>query len=340
MKKIRVAVLCGGTSAERPISLTGGQKARSALDPSRYDVHVYDPASDLARLVADAPRLDCALVILHGRLGEDGAVQGLLDLLGLPYQCSGVLGSACAMNKATAKALYRQAGLPVAKDVVLEKGARGQAAAVLKSVGLPAIIKPAKEGSSIGLSLARTRPELEKAIELAFEHDGLLVVEQYLPGREVTGAVLEYDGGPKALPIVEIIPAAKYGFFNYEAKYQPGATREVCPARIGPDLTREAKRLALAAHRALSCEGYSRTDMIISGEGIYILETNTIPGMTPTSLFPQAAAKAGLSFSALLDHLISEAIKRKRAARPTAAAKAKPGVKAKPAAPKRAAPRG
>jgi len=313
MKKLRVALLCGGKSAERQISLTGGEKVRSSLDPARYEVTVYDPATDLGRLVADAPQLDCALVILHGRLGEDGSIQGLLDLVGLPYQCSGVLGSAAAMNKACAKALYRQAGLPVAKDVTLERGGRGHAARVLTGVGLPAVVKPAKEGSSIGLSIARTKAELSRALELAFGYDEVLVVEQYLPGREITGAVLEYEGGPRALPIVEIIPGEGYGFFNFEAKYQPGATREVCPARIGPKLTREAKRLALGAHKALSCEGYSRTDMMISRGRIYILETNTIPGMTPTSLFPQAAAKVGLPFPALLDHFINQAMRRGRA---------------------------
>ncbi|MFH0810559.1 MAG: D-alanine--D-alanine ligase [Pseudomonadota bacterium] len=308
----RVALLCGGRSAEREISLTGGDKVRAALDAGRYEVRVYDPATDLARLVADAPHIDCALIILHGRLGEDGSIQGLLDLLDIPYQCSGVLGSATAMNKACAKALYRQAGLPVAKDVVLERGGQGQVAAVMKAVGLPAVIKPAKEGSSIGLSIARGPDELERAVDLAFSYDDTLVVEEYLAGREITAGVLEYDDGLRAMPIVEIIPGAEYGFFNFEAKYQPGATREVCPAAIGEDLTRAAQDLAISAHRALSCEGYSRTDMIIDEKGgIFLLETNTIPGMTPTSLFPQAAARAGLSFSALLDHFIARAMKRK-----------------------------
>ncbi len=325
MKKLRVALLCGGKSAERQISLTGGEKVRSALDPARYEVRLYDPATDLARLVNDAPQLDCALVILHGRLGEDGSIQGLLDLVGLPYQCSGVLGSAAAMNKATAKALYRQAGLPVARDVTLSRGGRGHVAKVLREVGLPAVVKPAKEGSSIGLSIARTRAELEAALALAFGYDALLVVEEYVPGREITGAVLGYDDGPRALPIVEITPGEGYGFFNFEAKYQPGATREVCPAPIGAAHTRAAKRLALAAHQALHCEGYSRTDMIIGEDGaIRVLETNTIPGMTPTSLFPQAAAKAGLSFSALLDHFIAQAMRRKPKAKGKAASEAAP----------------
>lgn len=329
MKRLRVALLCGGRSAEREISLSGGQKVRSSLDAARYDVRLYDPATDLARLVADAPQLDCALVILHGRLGEDGAIQGLLDWLELPYQCSGVLGSAAAMNKACAKALYRQAGLPVAKDLTLERGGKGQVGAVLRAVGLPAVVKPAKEGSSIGLSIVKTRAELERALALAFGYDDELVVEQYLPGREITGAVLEFDDGPRALPIVEIIPGEQYGYFNFEAKYQPGATREVCPARIGPKHTREAKRLALAAHRALRCEGYSRTDMIINRGRLYILETNTIPGMTPTSLFPQAAAKAGLDFPALLDHFIAQAMRRKQARKPAPQRAANPKPKPK-----------
>jgi D-alanine-D-alanine ligase len=333
MKKTVIALLCGGKSAEREVSLKGGGQVAAALDPKKYEVRRYDPADGLGRLAAEAAEIDCALVILHGRLGEDGSVQGLLDLLDIPYQCSGVLGSALSMNKVCAKALYRQAGLPLAPDCVVERGCRGPAGAVIREVGVPCVVKPAQEGSSIGLSIARTRKELDRALTLAFEHDRQVLVEKYLPGREITGAVLEYEGGPRALPIVEIIPGEEYGFFDYKAKYIPGASREICPARIGAKLTGEAKRLALAAHKALMLSGYSRTDMIISGGRLFVLETNTIPGMTQTSLFPQAAAKAGLNFSALLDHFIAQAMRRKgqskeKAAQPRRRARAAGAVTA------------
>lgn len=302
-----MALLAGGKSAEREVSLKSGEQVFRALDPSRYDIRRYDPRDDLVRLAQDASKIDVALIILHGRLGEDGTIQGLLDSLSIPYQGSGVLGSAIAMNKILSKQLYIQAGLPVAPYVVVDRNTVDPVRPVMDALPFPVVVKPEHEGSSIGLSIAKTPEDLPRSLERAWQYDRRCLVEQFIQGTEITGGVLGNED-LQALPLVEIIPGDRYEFFDYEAKYTPGASHEVCPARISESLTRRAQELAVRAHRALYCRGYSRTDMIVSGESLFVLETNTIPGMTETSLFPQAAAAAGMSFSALLDRLIELAL--------------------------------
>jgi D-alanine-D-alanine ligase len=309
MKKMTLALIAGGQSAEREVSLKSGDQVFQALNKAKYDIRRYDPATDLKRLVEDAPQLDAALIIMHGRGGEDGTVQGLLDLLGVPYQGSGVLGSALAMNKEMSKILYQQAGLNVARALFFNRAEAPGLAAIEAALGLPAVIKPVNEGSSIGVTIARTREELERGLDLAFKYDHRVLVEEFLQGVEVTGGVLGNDK-LQALPLVEIIPSEQYTFFDYQAKYLPGASTEICPARLDPELTKKAQQAALTAHRALGCRGYSRTDMKIRDGQPYVLETNTIPGMTATSLFPQAAQAAGLDFPALLDTLIQLALGR------------------------------
>jgi len=307
-KRLRVALLAGGKSAEREVSLNGAVEVAGALDPDKYEVFRYDPATDLVRLAMDAPRLDFAFLLLHGPFGEDGTVQGFLDLLGLPYQGSGVLGSSIAMDKDLAKTLYKNSGLPVAEWIMARPEDADDPGGIMERLALPLVIKPVRQGSSIGMSIARTAGELGRGIRQAFGCDREVMVEQYIKGREITGGVL---GNRKltALPLVEIIPGQDYLFFDYEAKYRPGATREICPADLPDDIAATARQYALAAHRALRLRGYSRTDMIVADSGaIYLLETNTIPGMTRTSLLPQAAAAAGLDFPALLDRLIELAL--------------------------------
>ncbi|MFI5330624.1 MAG: D-alanine--D-alanine ligase [Desulfobaccales bacterium] len=309
MAKMRLALIAGGKSSEREVSLKSGAQVYEALDKSKYDIRRYDPRSDLARLVQDAPELQVALIIMHGRGGEDGAMQGFLDLLEIPYQGSGVLASALAMDKELSKALYQMAGLRVPTALAFNREKTPTPEEIGEALGLPVVIKPATEGSSIGISLARTLVELKEGLAAAFHYDSQLLVEEFIQGVEVTGAVLG-NRELKALPLVEIIPAENYSFFDYEAKYQPGASQEICPARLSPELTALAQRCALEAHDILGCRGYSRTDMIIRDEQIYVLETNTIPGMTATSLFPQAAQAAGLEFPALLDELIRLALEK------------------------------
>ena len=309
MAKMRLALIAGGKSSEREVSLKSGAQVYEALDKSKYDIRRYDPLADLARLVQDARDLQVALIIMHGRGGEDGAMQGFLDLLEIPYQGSGVLASALAMDKELSKALYQMAGLKVPNAMAFGRKKPATPKEIGDALGLPVVIKPATEGSSIGISLARTLEELKEGMAKAFHYDSELLVEEFIQGTEVTGAVLG-NQDLKALPLVEIIPAEHYTFFDYEAKYQPEASKEICPARLSPELTAQAQRCALTAHDALGCRGYSRTDMIVRDDQIYVLETNTIPGMTATSLFPQAAKAAGLDFSALLDELIRLALEK------------------------------
>ena len=307
MDKLTVALLSGGRSAEREVSLKSGEQVYEALDKNKYEVKRYDPRDDLARLIKNATDIDVALIILHGRYGEDGTIQGLLELLDIPYHGSGVLGSALGINKIQSKRLYEYAGLPVSPYLILDRTDPHAQTKIQEDLGLPVVVKPEHEGSSIGLSIVGEVSKLQPALELAGEYDRLVLVEKFVAGTEITGAVLG-NTNPEPLPLVEIIPGDQYDFFTYEAKYEPGATEEICPARLSETLTKKAQEYAVRAHQALRCRGYSRTDMIVSDDEVYVLETNTIPGMTATSLYPQAAAAAGISFSELLDRLIELAL--------------------------------
>ena len=307
MKKRTVALLSGGISSEREVSLNSGNQVLEALDKEKYRVIRYDPKTDLPRLVAEADDIDVALVILHGPFGEDGTVQGLLDLLGIPYQGAGVLGSAAAMNKLAAKRLYAQCGLPVPAYRVIDTESGFDADACIADIGLPLVVKPVAAGSSVGMTIVRDASALKPAVQSALAFDRQVLAEAFVDGVEVTGGVIGNDD-VEALPLIEIIPGEGHEFFDYAAKYTPGATQEICPARIDADLTEKAQRYAVEAHMALFCRGYSRTDMILKDGEFYVLETNTIPGMTQTSLFPQAAAAAGMDFTRLLDRLIELAL--------------------------------
>ena len=307
MGRLRLALIAGGVSGEREVSLKGAAGVEKALDPEKYEVLRFDPATDLPLLAAQAKDIDVAFILLHGIFGEDGTMQGFLDLLGIPYQGAGVLGSALAMDKNLAKTMYRLHGLPVAPWEMAKRDDIDSPDRLLEKLALPLVVKPVRQGSSIGMSIVREGSALGPALAKAFEHDRQVMVEQYIRGREITVGVIGNDR-PVALPLVEIIPDSKYEFFDYEAKYKPGASREVCPAKVEDEIRDKAQAYGLAAHRALQLRGYSRTDMIVSGDEVYLLETNTIPGMTPTSLLPQAAAAYGLPFPALLDRLIDLAL--------------------------------
>lgn len=315
MKKLRLALIAGGKSAEREVSMKSGEQVYKALDKTKYDIRRYDPRDDLERLVREAPEIDAALVIMHGRGGEDGSLQGLLDLLEIPYQGSGILGSALGMNKELSKILYEHAGLKVPQAIFFNKTEAPSVREIEAQLGLPAVIKPVNEGSSIGVTIARSLEELEAGLQTAFTYDTRVLVEQCIKGTEVTGGVLGNDR-LTPLPLVEIIPSESYTFFDYEAKYKPGASSEICPARLDAALTQKAQAAAVAAHRALNCRGYSRTDMIVRDGEVFVLETNTIPGMTATSLFPQAARAMGIDFPQLLDRLIELALEGKESSGP------------------------
>lgn len=303
MGKLRVALIAGGWSREREISLKSGEYVYNNLDKDKYEVTRYDPSKDLLRLIKESKNIDLALIFLHGKKGEDGSIQGLLNLLNLPYVGSGVLASALAMNKAVSKELFRCTGLNVPKEMLLFRNQEIDPVEILSVLGKPVVIKPVAEGSSIGLSICYTKEEIVEAIKDAFAISSEVIVEEYIRGREVSCAVLG-NREPEALPVVEIIPRKEYSFFSYTAKYLPGASKEICPAPLSSDVSEKVQDFAIKAHCLLGCRNFSRSDMIVTDKDVYILETNTIPGMTENSIFPLAARTAGLPFSKLLDRLI------------------------------------
>ncbi len=303
MARLRIALISGGWSGEREISLKSGEAVYLALDKQKYDVTRYDPRDDLPALMRDKASIDIAFILLHGKFGEDGCMQGFLDLIGIPFVGSGVLPSALALNKRVAKQLYRSNGLKVVEDVIVNREREYSIDQIVETLGPSTVVKPVAEGSSLGMSICHTKEELSRGLQSAFQYDEEVLVERYIKGREVTCAVLG-NKSLQALPLIEIVPNPEYAFFDYEAKYKPGATREICPAPLSEEQTKEAQAYAKRAHEALGCQVWSRTDMMVQGEDIYVLETNTIPGMTETSLVPLAAKTAGLSLSELLDRLI------------------------------------
>jgi len=311
MKKLNLALLAGGISSEREVSLNSGDQVFEALDKEKYQITRYDPQTDLGKLVKDAPLIDAALIILHGPYGEDGTVQGLLELLDIPYQGSGVMGSAVAMNKVATKKMYELAGLPSPAYLVSSRGDVIDPGDVENRIGFPVVVKPAEAGSSVGMSIVKAKDMLKPAMGKAFEHGNTILLEAYIEGIELTAGVVGNET-LEALPLIEIVPNEEYAFFDYEAKYTPGKTEEICPARFDDATTEKAQTFAKMAHQALFCEGYSRTDMMLKGKDLYILETNTIPGMTATSLLPQAAQVGGMTFTVLLDRLIELGIERHR----------------------------
>ena len=310
MEKIRIALMAGGWSKEREISLVGGNAVYKGLDKNKYDVRMYDPRNDLKEIFEQKENIDLAFILLHGKYGEDGRIQGLLDILGIPFVGSGVLSSAMAVNKMVAKKMYGVEGLRVAKDIIIKKETKLSVKKLMEDLGTMTVVKPLDEGSSLGMSICGNEAELLAGIEKAFQYGNEIMIEEYIKGREITCCVLGNDT-LETLPLIEIVPKNKYRFFDYEAKYTPGATDEICPAKIDRKTEERARLYAISAHKALRCRVWSRTDMIIGEDEIYILETNTIPGMTENSLFPLAARTAGMSFSDLLDKLIALSLEKK-----------------------------
>lgn len=313
MKKVlHIAVLLGGSSSEREVSLKSGQAVINALPPSKYKVTSLDPSRGLKQLIDIAPTLDAALIMLHGPGGEDGTIQALLDLLNVPYQCSGVLGCAIAMNKSISKDIYSQKGLPIADGIVLSQQQQKQALQLLPpALDWPVVVKPVSEGSSFGVSIVKKAGDLHAALDKAFALDNEILIEEFLEGVELTVGVMG-NQTPEPLPVIEIIPP-QGAFFDYEAKYVAGQSQEICPARIAEKDARLVQELAVIAHNALQLKGYSRSDFILTkNKGPIILETNTVPGMTNNSLLPLAARTAGMSFDQLVDKLVELALESKK----------------------------
>jgi D-alanine-D-alanine ligase len=296
-----VAVLMGGWSAERDVSLRSGRACADALVRLGYQVTNIDVTPQIASTLT-AAKPDIALNVLHGRPGEDGTLQGILEILGIPYSHSGVLASSLAMRKDYAKTLFRAAGIPVAEDLMVKR----TEAAKSHLMPPPYVIKPVAEGSSVGVFIVTTAhshpPQELYRDDWAFGE--MVMVERYVPGKELTCAVL----GDRALDVIEIVPATR--FYDYEAKYAAGGSKHVLPAQILPKIYQEVRRLTLAAHNALGCRGVSRADFRYDDRGtgeLVCLEVNTQPGMTETSLVPELAAYAGITFDELVRWMVQDA---------------------------------
>lgn len=295
----KVAVLMGGTSAEREISLISGKAVLAALLGRGVDAHAFDPAE---RPVWDLSRdgYDRAFVILHGRNGEDGVVQGALELLGIPYTGSGVMASALAMDKWRTKLVWQAVGVPTPKFRMVTPAT--DAAALAAELGLPLIVKPAREGSSIGVAKVTCVEDIPAAIGQAFKLDPLVIAEEFVVGQELTAAVL----GDQVLPLVRI--DAPEGKYDYQNKYFTDEVKYRCPAGVAPELTAAIGAATLTAFRSLGCHGWGRADVILRGDGSFsLLEMNTAPGMTNHSLVPMAASAAGIDFPELVLRILSEA---------------------------------
>ena len=298
----RVAVLLGGLSPEREVSLVSGRACANALREEGFDVTEIDAGHDLAVRLADA-KPDAVFNALHGRWGEDGCVQGLLELLEIPYTHSGVLASALAMHKERAKAAVRAAGLPLAESIVVDRRKAGEA----HQMKPPYVLKPVNQGSSVGVYIVRegdNRPP-EELRSTNWNLGDTIMIEDYVPGRELTVAVM----GDSALAVTEIVP--KMEFYDYDAKYAPGGSEHVIPAKVSNAVRDEAMSLAERAHAALGCRGVSRTDFRYDdtkgANRLIVLEVNTQPGMTPTSLVPEQAAFKGMSFRTLVRWILEDA---------------------------------
>ena len=313
---MQVLVLAGGLSAERDVSLRSGRRVAEALRTARPDWQVIERDVDatlLAELAADAP--DCVVPLLHGSAGEDGAVRDVLECLGLPYVGSRPAACRIAFDKPVAKTLVRRAGVATPEAVALphatfrELGAPGVMAALERGIGLPLVVKPARGGSALGVSIVRAAGELPAAMVGAFAYGDVAMVERFVEGTEVAVGVVETSDGPVALPAVEIAPDG--GFYDYAARYTAGTTEFHVPARLDDAVAKAAAEAALTAHETLSLRDWSRSDLIIDADGTpWFLEVNVAPGMTETSLVPQALVAAGIDMGAQMAALVERAIAR------------------------------
>jgi D-alanine-D-alanine ligase len=297
LKTMRIGVLDGGLSSERDVSLRSGGAVTKALREASYDVVEIDVGKDLpARLVAE--KVQVAFIGLHGRYGEDGCIQGLLESMFIPYTGSGVLASSVGMEKVFTKQVFVSNGIPTPAHAAFTTAE--QALKAKLPFDYPVVVKPSREGSSVGITIAKGREQYEAAVHEAAKYPGLILVEQFIKGAEVQGAVLDDE----ALGVIEIVPARE--FYDYQAKYGPNSgTQYIFPARLDAATYEKVNEVCLAAHKALDCSGATRSDAIVTPDGgVYLLELNTLPGMTATSLLPKIAAGRGISFTQLCERLL------------------------------------
>jgi D-alanine-D-alanine ligase len=317
----RVAVLKGGRSLEREVSLRSGARVEDALERLGHDVVAIDVGVDLVeRLRAEAP--DAAFVALHGRDGEDGTVQELLELLDIPYTGSGVSACIRCMDKVLAKHAMRDAGIPTPdfyafnETAFRELGAAGALPEIEERLEFPIVVKPAAQGSALGIKFARTPDDVPTALVAAFSYDRKVLLERYVEGRDLAVSVLDLEAGPTALPVVEAVPRGE-DFYDFEARYEIGGSEFACPADLPEEVAERARGLALAVYRLLGCAGFARVDLMLerSGGELLVLEANSVPGLTETSLLPQAADAAGVGFDEVVERLVDLALRD--ATRPT-----------------------
>jgi D-alanine-D-alanine ligase len=311
-----VAVLAGGQSLERQVSLRSGARVRDALDRLGHDVIAIDVGPDLVDRLAET-RPDVAFVAMHGRDGEDGTVQEILELVGIPYTASGPSACMRCMDKVLAKHALRDAGLPTPDFYAFSQtafeslGAARALPAIEERLDFPVVVKPAAQGSALGIRFAPTAADVPAAIVAAFSYDTKVLLERHVAGRELAISVLDGPAGPEALPVVEAIPRGG-DHYDFEARYEIGRTEFVCPAALDDESTRRAQGLALDAYRVLGCYGFARVDLMLesaTGEPT-VLEANAIPGLTETSLLPQAAEAAGIPFEEFVERVLDLALAR------------------------------
>jgi len=312
-----IAVVCGGTSPEREVSLETGKNVFRALQRLGYETRIYDLDEVFYRDALDRA-FDGVFIALHGSPGEDGTVQGFLDLVGVPYTGSGVLASSIALDKRISKAVFKDAGLSVARYThgcrTREHGEPLEVAAA-EAFGYPLVVKPSRLGSSVGVTIVRSRRELVEAIEHAHTLDCCVIVEEFIEGREIQCGIVGRDE-LRALPLIEIV--SKKEFFDYEAKYTPGMAEEITPAPLDPQTTARGQEVALKAFRAVECRDVARVDMFLTSGGEFIVsEVNTIPGLTSNSLLPKEARAAGMEYDELISMIVAPMVEeiRKRAPR-------------------------
>ncbi|WP_339227950.1 D-alanine--D-alanine ligase [Oceanobacillus sp. FSL K6-2867] len=303
---MKIAVLYGGISGEREVSLSSGKGIIAALEKNGHKVIGIDFNPNQLQEIIELD-VDLVFIGLHGKYGEDGRIQGLLDMLDIPYVGSGVLASALAMDKAKAKQIFNMNYIPQAKSEVYRLSNPDQVEQIANQIKTtftpPFVIKPNKEGSTLGLTIVRETDQIKEAITNAHESDDTILVEEFISGRELTVAVMGPEGKEFALPIIEIIP--KNAFYDYESKYAPGGSEHIVPAAIDEKIADKIKKYAVLAHQSLGCETYSRVDFILNQDNVpMILEVNTLPGMTPTSLFPDAAKSIGIKYHEMIEKFV------------------------------------
>jgi D-alanine-D-alanine ligase len=311
----RVAVLKGGPSLERQVSLRSAARVQDALERLGHEVAPIDVDVNLIERLRESSA-DVAFVALHGRGGEDGTVQELLEIVGMPYTGSSVLACMRSMDKVLTKHLLVEEGIPTpdffafSEIAFRELGAADALPAIEERLGFPLVVKPAAQGSALGIEFAAAGKDVPGALVAAFSYDDRVLLERHVQGRELAVGLLETDGGVEALPVVEAKPKEGYSF-DFEARYEIGKTDYVCPADLPPDVTARAQELAVATYRLLGCYGFARVDMMLPDDGEpQVLEAQAIPGLTETSLYPQAAEAAGISFDELVGRLVELALKR------------------------------